>query len=396
VKKFYLFIANLALVVFITGNIYAATTYISKSGDTPGKIAAKFKVSLRSVIKTNNLKSGKLKPGTRLTIPARRKSPAGNRNAGPKCGQDGEGDAKDACTTSMVSVPHEDVSFHIVKKGETLSSISQKYSVSISELKKLNKIVPRKLKVGRKILIHKHTPEEYLVRKGDTLWKIAGRFGVSPDELRNINGLETDLLKPGRKILLKAKALADESRTASRNSKDGEEVMSESGPEGPKTYDTALAIEADKEKQTIDISVTDNGKRSLQDRLVLFAKKLLDIPYRFGGNSPLGIDCSAYVKKVYSLIGVDLPRTAREQFHEGRPVSEGELNIGDLVFFRTYASFPSHVGIYLGNNLFIHASSRARKVTIDSLNTPFYLRRFIGAKRLLDMQDEYGTVPEEH
>jgi peptidoglycan endopeptidase LytE len=214
--------------------------------------------------------------------------------------------------------------------------------------------------------------------------------------LRNINGLETDLLKPGRKILLKTKALPDEARTASRNSQDREEVMPESRTDGPKTYDTALATEADKEKQAIDISVTDNDKRSLQDRLVLFAKKLLDIPYRFGGNSPLGIDCSAYVKKVYSLIGVDLPRTAREQFHEGTPVSEGELNIGDLVFFRTYASFPSHVGIYLGNNLFIHASSRARKVTIDSLNTPFYLRRFIGAKRLLDMQDEYGTVPEEH
>jgi peptidoglycan DL-endopeptidase LytE len=123
----------------------------------------------------------------------------------------------------------------------------------------------------------------------------------------------------------------------------------------------------------------------LQERLILFAKKMLDIPYRFGGNSLLGIDCSAYVKKVYSLIGVDLPRSAREQFHEGIPVDENNLSIGDLVFFRTYASYPSHVGIYLGNNLFIHASSKSRKVTIDSLDTPFYLKRFIGAKRLLDV-----------
>src|SRR4030066_1570805 len=95
------------------------------------------------------------------------------------------------------------------------------------------------------------------------------------------------------------------------------------------------------------------SEMGLQDRLILFAKKLLNIPYRFGGSSLLGIDCSAYVQKVYSLIGIDLPRSARKQFQEGTPVKDDELSIGDLVFFRTYASFPSHVGIYLGNNLFI-------------------------------------------
>jgi peptidoglycan endopeptidase LytE len=61
--------------------------------------------------------------------------------------------------------------------------------------------------------------------------------------------------------------------------------------------------------------------------------------------------------------------------------------MGDLVFFKTYASFPSHVGIYLGNNLFIHASSRSRKVTIDSLETPYYFKRFIGAKRFIELKD---------
>jgi cell wall-associated NlpC family hydrolase len=110
---------------------------------------------------------------------------------------------------------------------------------------------------------------------------------------------------------------------------------------------------------------------------------MLNIPYKFGGNSILGIDCSAYVKKVYGFLGMDLPRTAREQFNEGETIDKEELSIGDLVFFRTYASFPSHVGIYMGNNLFIHASPKGKKVKVDNLDTPYFVKRFIGAKRLL-------------
>jgi len=121
----------------------------------------------------------------------------------------------------------------------------------------------------------------------------------------------------------------------------------------------------------------------MKDRIILFAKKLLNIPYRFGGSSLLGIDCSAYVQKVYGLLGIDLPRSAQEQFHLGETIDKDDLSIGDLVFFKTYASFPSHVGIYLGNDLFIHASSKNRKVTIDSLSSPYYLKRFIGATRLI-------------
>jgi len=86
---------------------------------------------------------------------------------------------------------------------------------------------------------------------------------------------------------------------------------------------------------------------------------------------------------VYSFIGQNIPRSAREQFNIGESVDKDDLATGDLVFFRTYASFPSHVGIYLGNNLFIHASSLSKKITIDSLESPYYFRRFIGAKRII-------------
>jgi len=69
-------------------------------------------------------------------------------------------------------------------------------------------------------------------------------------------------------------------------------------------------------------------------------------------------------------------------------VAKADLSPGDLVFFRTYAKYPSHVGIYLGDNRFVHASSREKKVTVESLDTPYYVKRYIGAKRLLLEENE--------
>jgi cell wall-associated NlpC family hydrolase len=126
---------------------------------------------------------------------------------------------------------------------------------------------------------------------------------------------------------------------------------------------------------------------SVRERLILFAKKMLHLPYRFGGNGTIGLDCSSYVQKVYEIAGITLPRSARQQYKVGESVEKEQLSTGDLVFFRTYASYPSHVGIYLGNNLFIHASSKSKKITIDSLETPYYLRRFIGAKKVIVSED---------
>jgi cell wall-associated NlpC family hydrolase len=114
----------------------------------------------------------------------------------------------------------------------------------------------------------------------------------------------------------------------------------------------------------------------------------LGIRYRFGGSSKRGIDCSSFVQQVFREMEVSLPRTAREQFAIGHEVPPSDLQKGDLIFFRTYASFPSHVGIYLGNNRMIHASSRDRRVVISPLNTPYYRARFIGAKRIAKINPE--------
>jgi cell wall-associated NlpC family hydrolase len=371
-RRLYLFTAIFILTIFISGNIYANTTYTIKKGDNPAKIAKKFKVSVQNIIKANNLRPKNLKPGTKITIPSNKKESSNKSKLVQK--QD-----KKLAQNNLKTVKHpEDAQSHTVKKGDTLLSLSKKYSISVSKLKEINNLRTTKLRIGQKLLVKETVHSTYTVKKGDNIYKIAKRFNIDIDELKDINDLETDLLKPGQKILIEPEVEPDDLKTV--KTKNYEAIISQA------------RIDTDIEKVLESKELSDIG---LQDRLILFAKKLLDIPYRFGGSSLLGIDCSAYVQKVYGLVGINLPRSAREQFSEGNSVDKEELSIGDLVFFKTYASFPSHVGIYLGNDLFIHASSRGRKVTIDSLETPYYFKRFIGAKRVIEEDPENKEEPKK-
>jgi cell wall-associated NlpC family hydrolase len=103
--------------------------------------------------------------------------------------------------------------------------------------------------------------------------------------------------------------------------------------------------------------------------------------YKMGGTSKSGIDCSAFVQAIYlSAFAVNLPRTARDQFRNSRIISATELKEGDLVFFNTRGGI-SHVGIYLQNNKFVHASS-TNGVKISDLFEPYYLKRYMGAGRI--------------
>ena len=360
VKIFCTFIVSLFITVFVTGISYANTTYVIKKGDNPHTIAKKFKVSSRDILRINHLNPRSIRPGAKIIIPSKRKGSSCRTGSARKHTK------KLKYKETAAEKPDKDVSFYFVKKGDTLHAISRKYSISVYDLKEINGLESSDLRIGQRLSVKKAVPEDYTVKDGDTIWSIAKRFDLDAQELMDMNGLEMDSVTPGQKLFLKP----------------------ETEPAEAKTYDTMLSsVHSENEFDTISepASLSD---LSMQERLILFAKKLLNIPYKFGGNGLLGIDCSAYVKKVYGLVGINLPRSARAQFTEGKPVDEGDLSSGDLVFFRTYASFPSHVGIYLGNSLFIHASSRSKRVTIDSLETPYYWKRFIGAKRLIEGQND--------
>jgi cell wall-associated NlpC family hydrolase len=117
-------------------------------------------------------------------------------------------------------------------------------------------------------------------------------------------------------------------------------------------------------------------------RLVEQAMTYLGTPYRRGGTTRRGLDCSGLTGAVYGEQGLDLPRTAAQQFAEGVAVASSDLRPGDLVFFRdTYKRGISHVGIYIGDGRFLHAAGRRHGVIVSELSRPYYRSRYAGARR---------------
>ncbi len=141
---------------------------------------------------------------------------------------------------------------------------------------------------------------------------------------------------------------------------------------------TLAALQSPKPRGTI----SDRGDVDRKaPALVAFAKQFVGVPYVWAGKSPSGFDCSGFTYYVFNHFGISIPRMADEQYYSGLRVSEPQL--GDLVFFSTYEAGPSHVGIYIGGNQFIHASSGTGDVTITSLSTSYYSSRYLGASRYL-------------
>lgn len=299
------------------------------------------------------------------------------------------------CLTAIPSLSHA-AKTHKVKRSETLYSLARKYKVSVDDLKSANNLASAQVKKGDVLIIPSNPaasadasaesgnldslPTTYKVKRSEPLSRIAKKTGVSVSELKRLNNLSGKRVKAGQLLVLR----------------EGDAVAEAAPQKGARKYSLRYAElfnEKDYEQSLADLTDSDPGKPADLTRapelkvdtvkqLKSAAYGFLGTRYRFGGNSRSGLDCSAFVQQVFREMDVTLPRSAREQYTVGNTVSPGDLQKGDLVFFRTYASFPSHVGIYLGNNRMIHASSHDRRVVISSLNSQYYRARYIGAKRI--------------
>lgn len=123
--------------------------------------------------------------------------------------------------------------------------------------------------------------------------------------------------------------------------------------------------------------------RSRAGDAAIFAMAQLGSPYKYGGTSPAGFDCSGLVRYSYGLVGVNLPRDTREQRKVTRLLEPGEDYVaGDLLFFRFGSKSSLHVGVWVGNGEFVHAPSSGGKVRVERLDAPHWQRRFIEARRV--------------
>jgi peptidoglycan DL-endopeptidase LytE len=279
-----------------------------------------------------------------------------------------------------------------VKNGDSLYSISKKFGVSVNQIKQANNLQQSKIKKNQVLSIStqkstknavksKSNPTYYMVKKGDTLSGIAEKTHQPLKQIMALNHVNAKSLRVGQKLVLEKTTGVSEKHTPATEDEDAEEDddfpdVTDDIYENDNVF-SSLSNEQETKRELL-------GKWNNPDEVQLLVKVatgFIGAPYRFGGSSLKGIDCSSFVQKIYRIFDITLPRKASEQSKVGLSISRENLTEGDLVFFHTNRSL-GHVGIYIGNNEFVHASSKSKAVRVDSLDAPYYQKRFQRAVRV--------------
>ena len=281
---------------------------------------------------------------------------------------------------------------HKVKSGDTLKKIAKKHHVSVDKLKSLNNLSSTKLRSG-----------QILVIKNEVSAKKEKEVVSAPSASRDPSIVPTAVENDGEFIEYRPKKGDTLAKIASKFNLDKEDILESNNITGKKLPNVILIpkiIEVDDSEELVELSNKplkpwrNNDERYM---LVKVAKGFMGAPYKYGGESVRGLDCSAFVKKIYDIFDVQLPRSAREQFKVGYKITKDQLAVGDLVFFKTkrYVKYPTHVGIYIGDDNFIHSSSNRNKlgVKVDALSSDFYSKTFIGATRVKKSPDDTAESP---
>jgi cell wall-associated NlpC family hydrolase len=234
----------------------------------------------------------------------------------------------------------------------------------------------------------------HVVNPGETLTSIAQAERLSPETIAELNQLESAAdLRPGQVIALdrestdtlpvpkaaieaaKARLAAADVAAQPRAGADLAMWDAQAATVKPAALKTAASGPLHRFAAHIAARTS-----AIASSLTRSALRFIGVPYVFGGTSSNGFDCSGYVQHVFALLGRHLPRTADAQYAAGRSI-DGTMIAGDLVFFQTYERGPSHVGIYLGDGKFVHASS-SHGVTVSALSEGYWRARYLGAKRV--------------
>jgi cell wall-associated NlpC family hydrolase len=265
-----------------------------------------------------------------------------------------------------------------MKKGETLKMGKViKVPKYVSSSKKKKKIVKRS---SRKTTTT--TLAKYRIKRGDTLSSIARKHHTSVSKIRKANGMKKGAtLRQGRTVKVPQKSYRIAKTKTKRYNKKLVASLSHLD-----TVKLGTKI-AKKPKKYVLSDIFFNGSKSDKDkckRIEKVAKKKLGKRYVWGASGTRNTyDCSSFTKYVYRKNGISIPRTSINQSKFGKYVKRKDLKKGDLIFFDTSKrrkGYVNHVGIYLGNNKFIHASSAKKKVVVSSLSK-FYANRYKGARR---------------
>lgn len=335
--------AAIASAIFAAEEVDAATHKV-QSGESLWKIAQQYGTSVSTLKSVNNLASDLIYPN-QLIETTKKSTSSNNSNSGSS------------------SKPAASGSTYTVKAGDTLSGIATRHKISLQNLMKWNNLDTTLIFPGNVFVVSKsgnssgsgnsssgsgntttkpQNTSVYTVKSGDTLSRIGSQHGVSVANLKKWNNLSSDLIRIGQKL----------------------NVNSSSSSSGSKPS-------ASKPATNVGYDV---------NKLVSVAKGQTGVGYAWGGSSPSGFDCSGFIHYAYTNAGKSISRLSTDGYFD-RSFYVDTPQVGDLVFFSgTYRAGISHMGIYIGNNQFIHAGS-STGVTVTSLNDSYWSKHFDSYKR---------------
>ena len=329
-------VATAVVTVAILSGAYAgmasANTYTVQKGDTLSKIAIQYQTSVRDLKQWNGLTSDLIYINQTIKV-ANAAEPA-------------------------PTIPTVNATEYTVVGGDYLGRIAKQFGTTVQELKTINGLVSDLIYVGQVLKVSAQTPvapppapvaptpappaptptpsapaSEYIIKSGDTLSKIGLLHSMTVLELKTLNGLKSDLIYVGQKLIVSGAGSAPP----------------------PQVTDFAGVF-------------------------VNTAKSLIGTPYAWGGSTLSGFDCSGFIYYVANQSGKSIGRYSAAGYYS-RTYYVDQPQPGDLVFFQnTYKPGISHVGIYLGDNQFIHADDK-KGVSIANLGSPYYTKHFDGFKR---------------
>lgn len=293
----------------------------------------------------------------------------------------------------LLAAPTAEAASYTVQKGDTLSKIAKAHKTTIQQLKQWNHLTEDQIYIEQTLIIASTTSNNkvtansvieekkeptskgttHKVVKGDNLTKIAKKYNTTIANLQKWNDLDNDAIKVGQTLAIH---------------KDVSTIIVEEAPNASAVEaDINFKQNADKviEQQLNNENTLSNNPAATSEALyaqaIEIAKQAIGVPYKYGGNTLDGFDCSGFISYVYNTAGLEMKRKSSLQYFEQDTTKVESPVPGDVVFFKnTYIPTISHMGIYIGNDQFIHAGSKG--IAISSVNEAYWAERFVAYKRL--------------